>query len=60
MRPTDGFEWIATSPESDQLSKELRKLGFKFVGSTTMFALMQATGLINDHAPGCFRREHLS
>ncbi len=60
MRPADGFEWIATSPESDRLSKELRKHGFKFVGSTTMFALMQATGLINDHAPGCFRREHLS
>jgi DNA-3-methyladenine glycosylase I len=60
MRPADGFEWIATSPESDLLSKELRKLGFKFVGSTTMFALMQATGLINDHAPGCFRRDELS
>lgn len=60
MRPVEGFEWIATSPESDRLSKELRKLGFKFVGSTTMFALMQATGLINDHAPGCFRREQLA
>lgn len=53
------FEWRANSPESDALSKELRKLGFGFVGSTTMYALMQATGLINDHAPGCFRRNEL-
>lgn len=53
------FEWRATSPESDALSKELRKLGFGFVGSTTMYALMQATGFVNDHAPGCFRRNEL-
>lgn len=59
IRPDSGFEWIATSAESDALSKHLRKLGFKFVGSTTMFALMQATGLLNDHAPGCFRRSEL-
>lgn len=54
------FEWKATSKESDALSKELKKLGFSFVGSTTMYALMQATGLVNDHAPGCFRRNELS
>lgn len=59
-RSAEGFEWIATSEESDQLSKALRKLGFKFVGSTTMYALMQATGLVKDHAPGCFRRAELS
>lgn len=53
------FEWRATSPESDALSKELRRLGFGFVGSTTMYALMQATGFVNDHAPGCFRRDEL-
>ncbi len=53
------FQWRATSPESDALSKELRRLGFGFVGSTTMYALMQATGFVNDHAPGCFRREEL-
>jgi DNA-3-methyladenine glycosylase I len=53
------FEWRATSPESDALSKELRRLGFGFVGSTTMYALMQATGFVNDHAPGCFRRNEL-
>jgi DNA-3-methyladenine glycosylase I len=57
---TKNFEWRATSPESDALSKELRRLGFGFVGSTTMYALMQATGFVNDHAPGCFRRKELS
>lgn len=50
------FEWRATSPESDAMSKELKRLGFSFVGSTTMYALMQSTGMIQDHAPGCFRR----
>lgn len=60
LRPELGFQWIATSPESDALSKHLRKLGLKFVGSTTMYALMQATGMLNDHAPGCFRRGELS
>jgi DNA-3-methyladenine glycosylase I len=53
------FEWIATSPESDALSRHLRALGFKFVGSTTMFALMQAVGMYNDHAPGCYRRSEI-
>lgn len=54
------FEWRATSPESDALSKHLKKLGFGFVGSTTMYALMQATGFVNDHAPGCYRRKQLA
>jgi DNA-3-methyladenine glycosylase I len=53
------FEWLATTDESIALSKELRKLGFGFVGPTTMHALMQAAGLVNDHAPGCFRRNQL-
>lgn len=52
----DGFAWRVTSPESDALSTELKRLGFKFVGSTSMYAMMQAAGLIRDHAPGCFRR----
>jgi DNA-3-methyladenine glycosylase I len=56
----ENFEWRATTPESEALSKALRKLGFGFVGPTTMHALMQATGMINDHAPGCFRRSELS
>jgi DNA-3-methyladenine glycosylase I len=45
----------ATSPESDALSKDLRKRGFKFVGSTIMYAHMQATGMVNDHVVSCFR-----
>ena len=45
----------ATSPESDALSEDLKKRGFKFVGSTIIYAHMQATGLVNDHVTGCFR-----
>ena len=47
----------ATSPESDALSKDLKRRGFKFVGSTIVYAHMQATGLVNDHVVGCFRYE---
>jgi DNA-3-methyladenine glycosylase I len=54
--PAEGFTWQATSSESVALSKTLRKLGFSFVGPTTMYALMQSSGLVQDHAPGCFRR----
>jgi DNA-3-methyladenine glycosylase I len=45
----------ATSPESDALSKDLKKRGFKFVGSTIIYAHMQATGMVNDHISTCFR-----
>jgi DNA-3-methyladenine glycosylase I len=58
-RAAGDFAWLATTPESEALSKHLRKLGFGFVGATTMYALMQATGMVNDHAPGCFRRSQL-
>jgi DNA-3-methyladenine glycosylase I len=44
----------AFTPESDAMSKELRKRGFKFVGSTICYAFMQATGLVSDHVDGCF------
>ena len=44
-----------TSKESDALSKDLKARGFKFVGSTIVYAHMQATGLVNDHVVGCFR-----
>ncbi len=47
----------ATSPESDALSKDLKNRGFKFVGSTIIYAHMQATGLVNDHVVGCFRHK---
>jgi DNA-3-methyladenine glycosylase I len=46
----------ATSEISDKLSKDLKKRGFKFVGSTVVYAHMQATGMINDHVLDCFTR----
>jgi DNA-3-methyladenine glycosylase I len=45
----------AKTPESDALSKDLQKRGFRFVGSTICYALMQGTGLVNDHLVSCFR-----
>jgi DNA-3-methyladenine glycosylase I len=50
----------ATTEQSDALSKDLKKRGFKFVGSTICYALMQATGMVDDHINGCFKREHRS
>lgn len=47
------------SAESDALSKDLKKRGFKFVGSTVMYAHMQATGMINDHLVSCFRYKEI-
>jgi len=44
----------ASTPESDALSKDLRKRGFRFVGTTIIYAFMQATGLVNDHTTGCY------
>jgi DNA-3-methyladenine glycosylase I len=49
----------AVSPESTELSKALRKLGFGFVGPTTMHALMQAVGMFNEHDRACFRHSQL-
>jgi DNA-3-methyladenine glycosylase I len=45
----------ASTPESDAMSKDLKKRGFNFVGSTICYAFMQATGMVNDHATDCFR-----
>jgi DNA-3-methyladenine glycosylase I len=45
----------ATTPESDALSVDLRQRGFRFVGSTIVYAFMQSVGLVDDHLPGCFR-----
>jgi DNA-3-methyladenine glycosylase I len=50
-------DYAATSPESDAMSKDLKQRGFKFVGSTICYAHMQATGMVNDHVSGCFRRQ---
>ena len=49
----------ATSKESDALSKDLKKRGFKFVGSTIVYAHMQAVGMVNDHSTACFRRNQV-
>lgn len=49
----------ANSEISDQLSKDLKKRGFKFIGSTIMYAHMQATGLVNDHVTSCFRHREV-
>lgn len=49
----------ATTKESDALSKDLKKRGFKFVGSTIMYAHMQACGLVNDHTTDCFRYQEI-
>ncbi|MCB2187356.1 MAG: DNA-3-methyladenine glycosylase I [Deltaproteobacteria bacterium] len=63
-KPLDGkraslAEIPATSPESDALSKDLKKRGMSFVGSTIMYAHMQATGMVNDHVASCFRYEEV-
>lgn len=52
-------DYPVTSKESDALSKDLRKRGFKFLGSTTCYAHMQATGMVNDHSLSCFRRSEI-
>ena len=51
---------ITTSPESIAISRELKKLGWRFVGPTTVFAFMQAMGLVNDHAEGCVTRDEVA
>jgi DNA-3-methyladenine glycosylase I len=53
-RPATRAEVPAATPESKAMAKELKKRGFKFVGPTTAYALMQATGMVDDHLAGCF------
>ncbi len=50
----------ASTPESDAMGKDLKKRGFRFVGSTICYALMQATGMVNDHVRTCFRFSEIS
>lgn len=52
-------DYVATSPISDALAKDLKKRGFKFLGSTTLYSHLQATGLINDHLNNCFRKHEV-
>ncbi|MBI4194012.1 MAG: DNA-3-methyladenine glycosylase I [Betaproteobacteria bacterium] len=49
----------AFTPESDAMSKDLKRRGFRFVGGTICYAFMQATGMVNDHLAGCFRHSQL-
>jgi DNA-3-methyladenine glycosylase I len=57
MKQLAAPQTVSTSPESIALSKDLKKLGWKFVGPTTVYAFMQAMGMINDHVPGCVIRD---
>lgn len=52
-------DYVATSRESDAMSKDLKGRGFQFIGSTVCYAHMQATGMVNDHLVTCFRREEI-
>ena len=56
---TNYNEGPANTPISDALSKDLKKRGFKFVGSTVVYAHMQATGMVNDHEINCFRYDEV-
>jgi DNA-3-methyladenine glycosylase I len=55
--PKGTGDWQASTPESTALSKALKKAGFKFVGPTTVYAAMQACGVVNDHLADCWVRE---
>ncbi|OYY82170.1 MAG: hypothetical protein B7Y33_00330 [Hydrogenophilales bacterium 16-62-9] len=58
--PADLSQVSASTPLSDAISKDLKKRGFKFVGSTIVYAHMQAMGLVNDHTTDCFRYAELA
>lgn len=51
----DGVSWLATTPLSETVSKELKRRGFKFVGPTIVYAWMQGIGIVNDHSTECFK-----
>jgi DNA-3-methyladenine glycosylase I len=55
----DGKSAVALSPLSEQIAKELKRRGFKFVGPTIVYAWLQAVGIVNDHSARCFRRKEL-
>jgi DNA-3-methyladenine glycosylase I len=55
----DGLEIPTKTPLSEQLSKELKRRGFKFVGPTIVYAWMEAVGIVNDHSVDCFRRDQV-
>ena len=55
QRPRSVADLPATSPESDAMSKDLKRRGFRFVGSTICYAFMQSAGMVDDHIESCFR-----
>ena len=55
----DGLEFVAKTPLSEEISKDMKKRGFKFVGPTIVYAWMQAVGIVNDHSVDCFRRDQV-
>jgi len=55
--PASGHDLAATTPESTAMAQELKRRGFRFVGPTTAYSLMQAAGLVNDHLDGCEFRD---
>ena len=55
--PQTTADWFAQTPESKELSKRLKASGFRFVGPTTVWAAMQACGIVNDHLAGCWVRD---
>ncbi len=57
--PGDGQTVPASTPLSADISKDLKRRGFKFVGPTIVYAWMQAVGMVNDHVTGCYRREQV-
>ncbi|HZD84610.1 MAG TPA: DNA-3-methyladenine glycosylase I [Gemmatimonadaceae bacterium] len=56
----NGRTFIASSPLSEKISKEMKRRGFKFVGPTIVYAWMQAVGIVNDHSIKCYRRAQVS
>jgi len=56
----NGRTFIASSPLSEKISKEMKRRGFKFVGPTIVYAWMQAVGIVNDHSLKCYRRAQVS
>lgn len=58
-RPTELTDVPAVTPDSTAMSTELRRRGFRFVGATTMYALMQSAGMVDDHVAGCWRADIL-
>ena len=60
VRARSAKKWLATTPLSDKISADLLRRGFKFVGSTIVYAYLQAVGVVNDHAATCFKRASLA